>query len=131
MAYLLVFSDKTPIWRHSSLSTAHVFRFADQSTIPLLAADRQSRGTRYAGWAPTSAIGHGGGHALAWVDADKDLFVVDVGGLDRAGHGRRPVEEQAARLTTNGAKAGIFNGVPDCASGGPRLSPLAVALFEC
>lgn len=109
MEYLLLLSDKTPIWRHSSLSTPYLYRFADRSTRALLPAGARAR---FVGWAST-------GHALAWV-RDNDLWVLDGAGLDASRKGR-PVEG-GVRITDDGAGGDVFNGVPDC-----ELAPVSSA----
>jgi hypothetical protein len=107
MQYLLLLSSSTPVWRHSSLSTPYLYRFSDNATLPLLSS--RSAKSSYVSWSTV-------GHSLAWVKQG-DLYVLDGKGLDSAKAGRGGLN--GVRVTNDGGKGEIFNGIPDCQF--PRL----------
>jgi hypothetical protein len=90
--YLMIWTNGTKQWRHSSFSNVYIFDLVERTLTPLnefSSVDHEPQ-ISYAVWSPQ-------GHSVAYV-MNNDLYVTDL--------------EKHTRVTFDGA-ATIFNGVPD------------------
>ncbi|GAA5838075.1 hypothetical protein JCM9279_004119 [Rhodotorula babjevae] len=110
MRFLLLDSDWTKVWRHSTLANFYLYPLNSSSsstaprTVPLLPPSSPPR-TSLATFSPTS-------HHLAYVDGN-DLFVLPAGGWeDGRASDAEAMREAALRVTDDGGET-VFNGAPD------------------
>ncbi|KAI8644674.1 dipeptidyl peptidase IV N-terminal region-domain-containing protein [Parasitella parasitica] len=84
--YLLLKTNVSSVWRHSSLFYAYIYRASDKRITQLTASSKIS----YAIWSPT-------GHQLAYV-LNNDIYITDL--------------RKHKRVTFDGSQT-VFNGIPD------------------
>ncbi|KAI9322088.1 dipeptidyl peptidase IV N-terminal region-domain-containing protein [Dichotomocladium elegans] len=90
--FLMLWTNVTKQWRHSTRSNIYIFNMGDKSLFPLtdLATVKDLPQIAYAKWSPS-------GHRVAYV-MNNDLYVTDL--------------VASTRITYDGS-ATVFNGVPD------------------
>ncbi|KAI7851082.1 dipeptidyl peptidase IV N-terminal region-domain-containing protein [Circinella umbellata] len=91
--YIMLWTNVTQQWRHSTRSNIYVYKVADKSLSPLTnesTVDVENPKLSYAAWSPT-------GHQVLFV-MENDLYVSDL--------------DKIRQITFDGS-ATIFNGVPD------------------
>ncbi|GAA5905144.1 hypothetical protein JCM8208_000293 [Rhodotorula glutinis] len=110
MRYLLLDSEWTKVWRHSTLANFYLHPLNSSSssssprTLPLLPPSSPPR-TSLATFSPTS-------HHLAYVDGH-DLFVLPAGEWeDGRASDAEAMREMALQVTEDGGET-VFNGAPD------------------
>ncbi|GAA5909754.1 hypothetical protein JCM6882_002665 [Rhodosporidiobolus microsporus] len=123
LSYILFSTQRTKVWRHSSLSTFFLHRLDPPLTLPLL--DPASPTALTAEGDPTTslAVFAPTGHTVAYVSA-RDLFVLPSSSItaafsaaaDAQRFGGRPalsgLERARVRVTNDGGEE-VFNGVCD------------------
>ncbi|GAA5809797.1 hypothetical protein MFLAVUS_003210 [Mucor flavus] len=90
--YILLRTNVSAQWRHSSKFNAYVYRLSDKKIVPLtnLSSVEKTPKISYAAWSPT-------GHQMAYV-MNNDLYVTDLNNYER--------------ITFDGSQT-VFNGIPD------------------
>ncbi|KAI9274596.1 dipeptidyl peptidase IV N-terminal region-domain-containing protein [Phascolomyces articulosus] len=91
--YIMLWTNVTQQWRHSTRSNIYVYKVADKSVAPLSeesTVESEHPIISYATWSPT-------GHQVLFV-MENDLYVSDL--------------EDTRRITFDGSET-VFNGVPD------------------
>ncbi|KAI9335874.1 dipeptidyl peptidase IV N-terminal region-domain-containing protein [Pilaira anomala] len=90
--YILLRTNVTAQWRHSSKFNAYIYRLSDKKIISLADLSKAQNKTKisYAAWSPT-------GHQLAYV-MNNDLHISDL--------------KTCQRITFDGSQT-VFNGIPD------------------
>ncbi|KAK4510874.1 uncharacterized protein ATC70_005309 [Mucor velutinosus] len=84
--YLLLKTNVSNVWRHSSLYYAYIYQVSSKKITPLTTSNKIS----YAAWSPT-------GHQLTYV-MDNDIYITDL--------------IKHKRVTFDGSQT-VFNGIPD------------------
>ncbi|KAI7893265.1 dipeptidyl peptidase IV N-terminal region-domain-containing protein [Mucor mucedo] len=90
--YILLKTNVSAQWRHSSRFNAYIYRLSDKKIMPLTHLSTVGKTPRisYAEWSPT-------GHQMAYV-MNNDLYITDLKNYER--------------ITFDGSKT-VFNGIPD------------------
>ncbi|CAO3622792.1 unnamed protein product [Mucor hiemalis] len=90
--YILLRTNVTSVFRHSTLFNAYIYRLSDKKIFPLISTSTVNTAPKisYAEWSPS-------GHQIAFV-MNNDLYISDL--------------KKHTRVTFDGSKT-VFNGVPD------------------